>query len=113
MILYADLCKVYVDRETEEVIGLDAQNYRAHHHARQLDPPALTEQDARDRISGALTVEAVTPALIPKSNTLEVLCYECKCTKGDTFFIVYINAQTGAEEEIFEVINSAEGDLVV
>lgn len=113
VILYADLVKVYVDRETEQVIGLDAQNYRAHHRPRQLDPPALTEQDARDRISDALTIEAVAPALIPKSNTREVLCYECKCKKDDTFFIVYINAQTGAEEEIFEVINSTEGDLTV
>lgn len=113
VILYADLVKVYVDRETEQVIGLDAQNYRAHHRPRQLDTPSLTEQDARDRISDALTIEAVAPALIPKSNTHEVLCYECKCKKDDTFFIVYINAQTGAEEEIFEVINSAEGDLTV
>ena len=64
-------------------------------------------------LPGALTIEAVTLALIPKCNTREVLCYECKCTKGETFFLVYINAQTGAEEEIFEVINSDEGDFVV
>lgn len=113
VILYADLVKVYVDRDTNEVFGLDTQNYRFHHRPRHVEAPALTEQDARDRISDALTIEAVAPALIPKSNTHEVLCYECKCKKDDVFFIVYINAQTGAEEEIFEVINSAEGDLVV
>ena len=113
VILYADLVKVYMDRETNEVIGLDAQNYRFHHAQRTLEAPTLSEQDARDRISDALTVEAVALALIPKCNTREVLCYECKCTRGETFFIVYINAQTGAEEEIFEVINSDEGDLVV
>ena len=113
VILYADLIKVYVDRETADVIGLDAQNYRFHHRTRTLETPTLTEQDARDRISDALTIEAVAPALIPKSNTREVLCYECKCTRGGTFFIVYINAQNGAEEEIFEVLNSDEGDLVV
>ena len=42
-----------------------------------------------------------------------MLCYECKCKRDETFFIVYINAQNGAEEEIFEVVNSDEGDLVV
>ena len=113
VILYADLVKVYVDRETEAVIGLDAANYRFHHRLRALEAPALTEQDARDRISDALSIEAVHLALIPKCNTREVLCYECKCKRDETFFIVYINAQNGAEEEIFEVVNSDEGDLVV
>ena len=113
VILYADLVKVYVDRDTQTVIGLDASNYRFHHRPRHVALPVLTEQDARDRISDALTIEQVSLALIPKCNTREVLCYECKCTRNDVFFIVYINAETGAEEEIFEVVNSDEGDLVV
>ena len=113
VILYADLVKVYADRETGAVIGLDAANYRFHHRPRHVALPTLTEQDARDRISDALTIEAVSLALIPKCNTREVLCYECKCKRDETFFIVYINAQNGAEEEIFEVVNSDEGDLVV
>ena len=113
VILYADLVKVYVDRDTQAVIGLDAVNYRFHHRERDFSDPILTEADALSSVSDALTVEKVSLALIPKSNTREVLCYECKCTKGEAFFIVYINAQSGAEEEIFEVINSDEGDLVV
>lgn len=113
VILYADLVKVYVDRETERVIGLDAMNYRFCHRQRAFDRPILTEADAKNAVSDALTVEHVALALIPKSRTLEVLCYECKCTSDGTFFIVYVNAETGAEEQIFEVINSDEGDLVV
>ena len=113
VILYADLVKVYVDRDTQNVIGLDAANYRFHHRPRDFSEPIITEADAVNGVSDALTVEAVALALIPKCNTREVLCYECKCTYGDTFFIVYINAASGAEEEIFEVLNSDEGDLVV
>ena len=113
VILYADLVKVYVDRDTQAVIGLDAMNYRFHHRERALDEPIMTEQDAIACLSDALTLEHTALALIPKSNTYEVLCYECKCTRGETFFLVYINARTGAEEEIFEVLNSDEGDLVV
>lgn len=113
VILYADLVKVYVDRDAETVIGLDAQNYCFHHRTRHVAAPELSEQDAIDRISDALTLESVRLALIPKCNTVEVLCYECKCEKDGVFYIVYINAATGAEEEIFEVINSDEGDLVV
>ncbi len=113
VILYADLVKVYVDRDTEVVIGLDAMNYRFHHRERDLSAPIMTEEDAKSSLSDALTLEHTALALIPKSNTYEVLCYEFKCTCGETFFIVYVNAQTGAEEEIFEVLNSDEGDLVV
>ena len=113
VILYADLVKVYVDRETQAVIGLDAQNYRFHHRERDLSEAILTEEDAKSSLSDSLTVEHTALALIPKSNTREVLCYEFKCTCGETYFIVYVNALTGAEEEIFEVLNSEEGDLVV
>lgn len=113
VILYADLVKVYVDRDTQEVIGLDAMNYRSHHRTRELPQVIMTEEKARACVSDALHIEHVALALIPKSNTREVLCYECKCTAGETFFIVYINAESGAEEEIFEVLNSNEGDLVV
>ncbi|MBQ4423485.1 MAG: germination protein YpeB [Clostridia bacterium] len=113
VILYADLVKVYVDRETERVIGLDTTNYRFCHRPRTFDRPILTEADAKNTVSDTLTVEHTALALIPKSRTLEVLCYECKCTANGTFFLVYVNAETGAEEEIFEVINSEEGDLVV
>ncbi len=113
VILYADLVKVYVDRDTEEVIGLDAVNYRFHHRERDLSAPILKEEDAKSALSDALELEHTALALIPKSNTREVLCYEFKCTCGETFFIVYVNASSGAEEEIFEVLNSDEGDLVV
>ena len=113
VILYADLVKVYVDRDTEAVIGLDAMNYRFHHRPRALEEPTLSQKDAERLVSDALTVEQTALALIPKCNTREVLCWECKCSYGETFFIVYLNARTGAEEEIFEVLNSDEGDLVV
>jgi len=113
VILYADLVKVYVDRITQAVIGLDAINYRFHHRERDLSSAILTEADAKNALSDALTLEHTALALIPKSNTREVLCYEFKCTRGETFFIVYVNAASGAEEEIFEVLNSDEGDLVV
>lgn len=113
VVLYGDLIKVYVDRERAEVIGFDARNYYSHHHERELPIPTLREEDAKNAVSTDMTLEAVTLCLIPKSNVKEVLCYECKGTVGERFFLVYINALTGVEEEIFEIINTEEGDLVV
>ena len=113
VILYSDLVKVYMDRETGEVIGLDARNYRLNHRQRALPRPKLTEEEAGAYVSGELQVEHTDLALIPLTQQTEVLCYEFKATKDGTFYIVYVNALTGEEEQIFQVINSAEGDLVV
>lgn len=52
-------------------------------------------------------------ALIPKTALTEVLCFEYKGTCMGASFIVYINARTGAEEDIFEIIDSEDGQLVV
>ncbi|MBQ3488101.1 MAG: germination protein YpeB [Clostridia bacterium] len=113
VILYSDLVKVYMDRETGEVMGLDARNYRLNHRQRALPRPKLTEEEAGTYVSGELQVEHTDLALIPLTQQTEVLCYEFKATKDGTFYIVYVNALTGEEEQIFQVINSAEGDLVV
>lgn len=113
VVLYADLIKVTVDRDSKQVVGMDARNYLFSHRTRELAQPTLTEEDAKNAVSANLKIASVVLALIPKSNTREVLCYECKGTVGDAYYIVYINAQSGAEEEIYEVINSEEGDLVV
>ena len=113
VILYSDLVKVYLDRETGEVMGMDARNYRLNHRTRALPRPQLSEAEAEAYVSGELQVAQRALALIPLTQQTEVLCYEFKATRNGTFYIVYINALTGQEEQIFQVINSAEGDLVV
>ena len=113
VILYSDLVKVYMDRDTGEVMGLDARNYRLNHRTRELPRPRISEQQAAEYVSDSLHIEHTDIALIPLTKQSEVLCYEFKATNDGTFYIVYINALTGEEEQIFEVINSEEGDLVV
>jgi len=113
VVLYSDLIKVYVERGTNGIIGVDARDYLLNHRERTLPIAAIDEAEARDRVSEALSVDAVRLALIPKTPTTEVLCYECHATFGDAVFLVYIHAQTGAEEEIFEIIDAEDGDYVV
>lgn len=112
VVLYPDLVKAYVDRATGKVIGYDARSYYTHHAPRDIGPFALTREDATNAISLSMRVTSVTPCVIPKCETREVLCYECRGTVGDATYLVYINAETGAEEEIFEVIRTETGELV-
>jgi germination protein YpeB len=113
VILYSDLVKVYLDRETGDVMGVDARNYRLNHRTRDLSRPRISEKQAAEYVSDSLRIEHTDLALIPLTQQTEVLCYEFKATRDGTFFIVYVNALTGQEEQIFQVINSQEGDLVV
>ncbi len=113
VILYNDLIKVYVERANITVCGVDANNYLMMHVSRTLPAAQLTREEAAQRVSDALEVASVRLALIPKTASTETLCYEFKGTCRGTEFIVYINALTGTEEEIFEIINSEDGQLVV
>lgn len=113
VLLYPDLVKVYVERDSGAVVGVDAQNYLFSHTERTLPENTLTVDEARNAVSDQLQIASEALALIPKNVTAEVLCYEFKGTCRGASWIVYINAQTGEEEEIFEIINSEEGQLVV
>lgn len=113
VLLYPDLVKVYVARESCSVIGMDAANYLFSHTTRALPEDVMEESAARYSVSDGLAIQSARLALIPKTALTEVLCYEYKGTCLGSSFIVYINAQSGAEEEIFEIINSDEGQLVV
>ena len=113
VVIYNDLVKVWVDRKTQKVIGCDARNYIYSHHKRSIDEPEITENEASMLISENLKVEQTRLALIPLSPEKEVLCYEFKGKFGEDAYIVYVNAQTGEEEQIFRIINTDEGQLVV
>jgi hypothetical protein len=52
-------------------------------------------------------------AIVPTENDKEVLCYEFvgKCRDDD--FVVYINAETGYEQNILQIIKTKEGELTI
>lgn len=113
VILYNDLVKVWVDRETLEVTGIDARNYLFSHVERDLAEPALPLEEAEAKIAPKLEIESRALALIPITPETERLCYEFKCTLGEDSYIIYINAEDGSEEQVFRIIDSEDGTLVI
>jgi len=113
VILYNDLVKVWVDRETLEIIGLDARNYLFSHRERELETPGISLQEAEALLSPNLKVHSRALALIPLSPEEEELCYEFKCTWGENEYILYLDAEDGEEEEIFLILNGDEGQMVI
>jgi len=58
-----------------------------------------------------LEITSENLAIIPTEWKTEILCYEFKGKIDDTDFLVYINAETGREENILVIIDTPNGIL--
>jgi hypothetical protein len=70
-------------------------------------------EEARKRLSHRLHVVQQRLTLIPLEDLTEALAYEFRGKLGDTDFLIYINALTGDEEKIMQVIPSGGGELAL
>ena len=114
VLLYPDLIKVEVALDTGEVVGFEGEHYLTHHVPRKLAKPSVTAEEAKKRVSDALEVRNTRLALIPTPGENEVLCWECNCRTGEgRRCMVYINAETGAEEQVLLLQEDESGTLVV
>lgn len=112
VVLYPDLVKVQVSLADGTVIGLEAAGYLMNHVPRVIEVPALTEQDAVARIGGALTPVSARLCVIPE-NSAETLCYEVRATSGQDIFLAYIDAMTGVERKLMQVVSDENGAKVM
>lgn len=110
VILYPDLVKVQVRMDSAEVVGVEANHYLMNHTARALGSPALSLSQAQARVSSQLSVTAALRCVIPK-NGGEKHCYEFTGTYQGQTYLVYINADTGEQEELLKVVHTQNGVL--
>ena len=113
VMIYPDQVKVQVALDNGQVMGYEALDYYMNHYKRDLPAPKISIARARDKVNSRLKIENSRLALIPRTVGGEVLTYEFRGKiKGDTYYI-YINAQTGAEENILKLFGSGEGTLAM
>lgn len=113
IICYSDLIKVKVALDNGEIVGMESNGYIMNHKHRDFETADLTVEQAKSYINKHLSVTSRSMALIPKDSKSEVLCYEFKGTHNDRNFLIYINAKTGAEEQILMLIESEDGILTM
>jgi len=113
VILYPDLIKVWVDIPTLTVIGIEAHNYLMSHKARTLEKPKLTEEEAKQKLTSSISVSDARLALIPMDTNQEKLCWEFTGSLDGQDYLIYINAQTGVEEDIMMIQHTNNGTLVM
>ena len=110
--MYPDLVKVKIALDNGEVLGIESTGYlNCHRDTRELSDKKITLEEARSKVNQNLNVSSSGLAVIPTEWGTEVLCYEFKGNTAENDFIVYINAETGEEEDILMIINTPEGTL--
>jgi len=114
MLCYSDLIKVSVSMEDGTVLGMDAATYLTNHTDRPAFSAAVTAKEAESRLAPGLTVNGVKSCTIPREDGTEVQCYEFLCTSADTGedALLYLNAQTGDEEDIMILLYTDGGTMV-
>lgn len=111
-VCYTDLIKISVAMDDGSIVSYDARGYLVNHKNRSFAAPALTFEEAAEVLSPQLTVEKQRLALIPTEGENELLCWEFDCSgSGGDHVLVYVNCQTGAEEQILLLIEDEDGVL--
>lgn len=114
VLCYPDLIKVSIAQDTGKMTGFEARGYIMSHTERDIPAPAVSEEEARKKVSSELTINSHRLAIIPSEGLNDVLCHEFVCTSPDgKKYIVYINAKTGMEQQILIVLESDNGTLTM
>lgn len=111
---YTDLIKVSVALDNGEILSFDARGYIVNHKERTVSEPKLSAEEASYKVSPLLKAEKVSRAVIPTEGQNEKSVYEVSCkTESGQNVLVYINQDTGEEEQILILIISESGQLTI
>lgn len=114
VMIYPDQAKVKVALDNGEILGVDTRQYLTRHRTRSLPAPRVSEEEAAARVARELVVSRVQPAVIPDAaGTGERLTWEFMGKMGEDTYLVYINAETGKEEQILQVIETDGGTFAL
>ena len=111
--MYPDLIKLKIALDNGEVVGMEAKSYLSNHTERDIPEPAISMEEAVKKLNVNMKIYSSGLAYIPTDYGKEIFCYEFKGKLDDRDFIVYINAQTGEEEDILMIVNTPNGVLTM
>lgn len=113
VVYYSDLIKVGVSMSDGKIISLEAKGFLINHRNREEFRSAISQQEAQKQISPYLAVINVQECIIPKNDSTEAMCYEFHCKSNETNeeVLVYVNSETGSEENILLLLYSDGGTL--
>lgn len=112
--IYPDQVKLKIALDDGSIIGIESEKFLVSHvEKREIDTPKITAAIAREKVGRRLKISKISLAIIPTENNVEVLCYEFLGVYKEKEFIVYIDASTGYEQRIIEIIDTPNGKLTI
>ena len=90
---------------------METTGYLNNHTQRNLAKPKITKAQAKASLNTKLEITSEGLAIIPTEWKTEIFCYEFKGKVDNTDFLVYVNSDTGKEENILVIIDTPNGIL--
>lgn len=113
VIVYPDLIKVKMAMDNGEILGFETSGYLNSHEEREIKSSKISMEQAKEKLNKNLQIMSEGKAIIPTKWKTEILCYEFKGKVEDTEFLVYINCETGKEEDILVVLDNENGEITM
>lgn len=111
VVVYPDLIKLKIALDNGEILGIETSGYLNNHTVRDTSKVKISKEQAKANLNKNLEITSEGMAIIPTEWKTEILCYEFKGKIDNTDFLVYINAETGREENILVIIDTPNGIL--
>lgn len=113
-VIYPDLVKVSVCLDNGEVCNFEARGYIMNHKSRSIPKVGISLDEAKSRVTEALEIKGYNLAVIPGAGNDEKFVYEMQCERSDgSHCLVYLDAQTGEEVQIFILLEDDNGILAI
>lgn len=113
VIIYPDLIKLKIALDNGEVLGIETTGYLNSHYERQIPEVKISKETARQNLNKNIEIKSEALAIIPTQFQTEIFCWEFKGSVDNTEFLVYINAETGKEEDILVIKDTPNGTLTM
>ena len=111
--VYSDLVKLKVALDNGEILGMETSGYLNSHERRNFVTPKISKEKAREKINKNLEITSEGLAMIPTEYKTEILCWEFKGKVEDREFLIYINVETGKEEDVLVILDTPNGVLTM
>lgn len=114
VIVYPDQIKLKIALDNGEIVGVESEKYLVSHHDRNINKNIkVSQKEAQKRVGKNLNITNVRLSIIPTEANTEVLCYEFSGTYKNDKFKIFINANTGYEERILQILDTPNGELTI
>ena len=113
VLMYPDLIKLKIALDNGEILGIETTGYLNSHFERNLPNVKISKEEAKQNLNKNLNIQSEGLAVIPTEFKTEIFCWEFKGKVEETEFLVYINAQTGKEEDNLVIKNTPNGTLTM